>query len=114
MIGRPSQAWLHPNQLCSRVAIHFRHLQIHEHDVERRRPVAFRQDTHCFATMIGDSYDSARALQKLSGNLLVHFVVFDQKNSNAVCGLRMRSICQQTARGLLSLRRFRTGLAIVS
>ena len=92
MIGRASQARLRPNKLRRRVAIHLRHLQIHEHDVKRRGIFAFRQDAHCFATVIGDSYGGARALEKLRRDLLVYFVIFDQENPNAVCGLRMCSV----------------------
>jgi len=43
------QARLRSNQLGRRVAIHLRHLQVHEHNVERRRIFAFRQDDQAAA-----------------------------------------------------------------
>ena len=65
------------------VAIHLRHLQIHQHHVEWRRLRAVGQNLHRLASVVGDRHRSARAFQQFDGDLLVDLVVLGEKDARA-------------------------------
>src|SRR6516164_2122964 len=82
--GELPQMRLSAQQLGRGKAVHFRHLQIHEHDVEGWGPlISFGQGSNCFSAARSQSNLGALTLQQFRRYLLVYFVVFDKQNAKA-------------------------------
>ena len=84
------------------ITVHHRHLQIHQHHVERRRLWTVGQNLHRLASVVGDRHRRARAFEQFDGDLLVDVVVLGQKNPRAA-----------QAHGLLAFRRGTGSLALL-
>ncbi len=84
------------------VAVHDRHLHVHQHDIERGR-VTFRDFLDRLAAVVDDFDLSIDLGQKFDGDLLVDLVVFGQQNANAahigkVLALSVGAVARQAAR----------------
>jgi hypothetical protein len=78
------------------VSIHFRHLQVHQHQVKIRRRGLVQQLADRFQPVVRHLNRCTHSLQQLHGNLLVDLVVFRQKNPQTTQPVRMavgRSYC---------------------
>ena len=65
------------------VPVHLRHLQVHQHQVERRRLRAIRQGLDRLASVVGDLHGGADAFEQLNRDLLVDLVVLGEQNARA-------------------------------
>ncbi|MNP21974.1 hypothetical protein D3C76_1146170 [compost metagenome] len=72
------KAWLFADLARGGIAVHDRHVAVHQHTVEA---AVDRQDVQRFLAMPGQAQRYTHALQQLTRKLLVHFVVFDQQKS---------------------------------
>jgi hypothetical protein len=70
------------NSGCGK-AVHFRHLQIHQHDVKRGRRNTLSEELDGLGPVTGDRDIRSFTLQELRSHLLVDLVVFDEQNPNA-------------------------------
>ena len=64
------------------MTVHFRHLQVHQNDVEWRRLRSFPKDFHGDSAVTRNRDDGPRTFQQLGGDLLVHLVVFHQQDAD--------------------------------
>ena len=65
------------------VAVHLGHLEIHQHEIERGRLRAVRENLHRLAAVAGDAHGRAGAFEQLDRDLLVDLVVLDEEDSRA-------------------------------
>ncbi len=70
------------------VAVHHRHLQIHQHHVEARS-ARREQVVHRLLAVVGDVDRRADAFEQFHGDLLVDLVVFGQQNPRAAQSARV-------------------------
>ena len=69
--------------LCRLVAIHLRHLQVHQHHVVRRRHGLAQHLADRLHAVVRHRHRGTHALQQLHGDLLVNLVVFGEQNAQA-------------------------------
>ena len=76
------EPWIAAEQLGSGDAIHFRHLQIHEHNVKANQLFALRQNFHRLSAMTSEGDDRTSALQDFGRDLLIYLIIFDQQHAD--------------------------------
>jgi hypothetical protein len=88
-VGRHGNDWkaresrVRPDLPGRLVAIHFRHLQVHQHHVKIRRRWLVQQLADRLQAVVSHLNRRTHSLQQLHSDLLVDLVVFRQKNSHA-------------------------------
>ena len=80
---------------CRLVAVHHRHLQVHQHDRVMRRRMGIDACDRLLS-VVGDVHVHMPAFQKLDGKLLVERIVFDQQHpQSAKIGGRRRLVLER-------------------
>ena len=103
MIGSGVETRLGADLRRRLIAVHLRHLQVHQHDVEWRRPRTRQQPLDRFRPLFATVDRRARAFQQLDRDLLVDLVVLDQqdprtRSRSAVSWLVRRAATRRPAR----------------
>ena len=81
--GKLLQSWIAAQQFGRGEPIHFRHLQVHEHHIERRKLIAGGKDFNGFPTVVRHRHYRPGTLQQFGRDLLIHLVIFDQQDANS-------------------------------